>query len=443
MNWKFLLAGVVYVVAFAILMLHCQQAEFQDIIIHFGLAFVPYLYLVFSKEKFSFYGLLSLGILLRLIAVYVFPNLSDDIYRFFWDGNLWADGIHPFDFTPSQLMQQGVLDEKYNSVFNLLNSKDYYTIYPPVCQWMFYMSSMIGGTVKGTAIVMKIFYLIVDVMTVFGLSKILEHVGKDRNWAFVYFLNPLIITELIGNIHAEALMVGGMVWMAYFLIKQKYWKAGIFYGIAIASKILPFLIGPLLLFYLVKKKAWFGFFLSSGLFVLISFGLMLKGSDLSHLMSSINLYFQSFEFNASIYYVSRWLGYFRKGYNMIGVIGPLLAMISVGLILWFSFSVYRKDKFDAQERNKDIKLLCLISLLYVLYLLFSTTIHPWYLAVPIAFAVFNPKLLYPIVLWSLLVMLSYSAYDTNPVQEHPWILAIEYGLLFLSFKFLRINSEEM
>lgn len=427
--------------AIAILMLHCQQAEFQDIIIHFALAFAPYLYLVFSKEKFSFYWLLSLGIILRLVAVYFFPNLSDDIYRFFWDGNLWADGIHPFDFTPTQLMEQGVLDEKYRSMYGLLNSQDYYTIYPPVCQLIFYVCSLLGGTVKGTAIMMKMLYVIVDVFTVIGLSKILKHLGKDRNWAFVYFLNPLIVTELIGNIHAEVLMVGGLVWMAYFLLKEKYWLAGLFYGIAIASKILPFLIGPLLLFYLVKKKAWFVFFLSSGLFVVFSFGLMLMGSDLSHLMSSINLYFQSFEFNASIYYVSRWLGYFRKGYNMIGVIGPLLAMISVGLILWFSFSVYKKQ--ESNERNEEIKLLCLISLLYVIYLLFSTTIHPWYLAVPIAFAVFNPKLLYPIVLWSLLVMLSYSAYDTNPVQEHPWILAIEYGLLFLSFKFLQINAEEI
>jgi len=438
MNWKFLLAGLVYLVAFTILMLHCEQSEFQNIIIHFGLAFVAYLYLVFSKEAFSFYWLLALGIILRLIAVYFFPNLSDDIYRFFWDGNLWVDGIHPFDFTPKQLMEQGGLGDKYESTYHLLNSKEYYTIYPPVGQFIFYISSMIGVTVKGTAIVMKLLYLLVDVLTVFGLSKILEYFKRDKNWSFVYFLNPLIITELVGNIHAEILMVSGLVWMVYFLLKEKYWQAGIFYAMAIASKILPFLIGPLLLFYLIKKKAWFGFFLSAGLLVFISFGLMLMGSDLSHLMSSINLYFQSFEFNASIYYVSRWLGYFKSGYNMIGFIGPLLAIISIGLILWFSSTIFRKEASDGRE----VKLLNLIPLLYVIYLLFSTTIHPWYLAIPIAFAVFNPKLMYPIILWSLLIMLSYTAYDTNPVQEHSWILAIEYGLLFSSFIFLRVNYEE-
>jgi len=379
---------------------------------------------------------------LRLIAVYFFPNLSDDIYRFFWDGQLWADGIHPYDFTPTQLMEQGVLGDHYQATYALLNSKEYYTIYPPVGQFIFYVSSMIGGTVKGTAIVMKLLYLVVDVLTVLGLSKILEHLGRDRNWAFVYFLNPLMIAELIGNIHAEVLMVSGLVWMSYFILKEKYWQAGIFYAMAIASKILPFLIGPLLLLYLIKKKAWFGFFLSAGLCVLVSFGLMLMGSDLSHLMSSINLYFQSFEFNASIYYVSRWLGYFKSGYNMIGTIGPLLAIISIGLIVWFSYSILKTKESEDASRSSELKLLCLIPLLYVIYLLFGTTIHPWYLAVPIAFAVFNPRLLYPIILWSLLIMLSYSAYDTDPVQEHPLILMIEYCLLFASFIFLRKSEVE-
>ena len=443
MNWKILLAGVLYVVSFAILMLHCEQGEFGSIVFHFGLAFIAYVYLVFVNRAFSFYWLLALGVVLRLIAVFIFPNLSDDIYRFFWDGSLWADGIHPFDFTPNELMVKGGLPESYSATYELLNSKDYYTIYPPVCQFIFYISSLIGGTIKGTAIVMKLLYVLVDVLTVFGLTKILEHFKKDRKLAFVYFLNPLIITELIGNIHAEVLMVSGLVWMSYFIIKEKYWQAGLFYGIAIASKILPFLIGPLLLFFLVKKGRWLGFFVSSGLFVLVSFGLMLMGSDLSHLMTSINLYFQSFEFNASIYYLTRSLGFLKVGYNLIAVIGPLLAVISLGLILFYSYSIFSHKEEQAQEVSRTYRLLALIPLLFMVYLLFSTTIHPWYLAVPISFAVFNKKLIYPVVLWSFLVMLSYSAYDTNPVQEHFWILLVEYGLLFLSFVFLRIKSKEI
>jgi len=442
MNWKFLLATVVYVVSFAILMLHCNQEEFQAIIFHYSLAFFAYIYFVFSRQAHSFYALLALGIVLRLIAVYVFPNLSDDIYRFYWDGKLWADGIHPFDFTPRQLMEQGRLGEDYQASYELLNSKDYFTIYPPLGQLIFYFSTLIGGSIKATAVVMKLLYLIIDVLSVFGLAKILEHFNRNKNWAFVYFLNPLIIAELVGNIHAEVLMVGSLVWMVYFLLKNKYWQAGLFYGLAILSKILPFLFGPLLLVYLIRKKNWFYFFLSSGLLVLIGFGLMLMGSDLSHLMKSINLYFQSFEFNAGFYYLSRWVGYLSRGYNMIGVLGPVLAVTSLGLILWSSYLLYASEDSDEKALGLEKKFVSLFCLQFLIYLLFSTTIHPWYLAVPIAFAVFNRQLVYPMIMWSFLIMLSYSAYDSEPTQEHSLILVIEYGLVFLSFVVFKNWIEE-
>jgi len=149
---------------------------------------------------------------------------------------------------------------------------------------------------------------------------------------------------------------------------------------------------------------------------------MLYGSDISHLMDSIDLYFRSFEFNASLYYIGRWWGYSKVGYNMIGSIGPMLAIISLLLILAKSLTIFKKP--DSKS------LLAIIPLLFLIYLIFSTTIHPWYLAVPIAFAVFNEKYCFPIILWSFMVILSYSAYDTNPVQEHTLFLFLEYGVLF-------------
>ena len=260
-----------------------------------------------------------------------------------------------------------------------------------------------------------------DLLAMWGLVKILDYFEKDRKLVLFYFLNPLIIIELVGNIHAEVLMVASLIWMAYFLLKESYWKAGIFYAIAIASKILPFLLGPLLLLYLIKKKAWFGFFAVSGLLVVGSFTLMLLGSNISHLLDSIDLYFRSFEFNASIYYLGRWIGYFNKGYNTIANVGPLLAFTSLALILGSSFQIFKKPQQDV--------LLAAIPLLFLIYLFFSTTIHPWYLAVPIAFAIFNEKIGFMVFVWSFLVLLSYSAYDTDPVQEHTLVLFLEYGIL--------------
>lgn len=422
MNWKVLLAGLVYVLSYGVLMMYCEQNEFPYIFIHYAFCFLAFTFIIYERKRVSLKWLIVLGVLLRMFSIFIFPNLSDDIYRFFWDGKLWLQGIHPFGFTPSQLMESNEIGEELRSIYPSLNSQEYYTIYPPVLQFIFFIATAIGKTVGGTALLMKILYVCFDILAVYGLIKILEALEMDRKLSIVYFLNPLIVVELIGNIHAEVLMVCGLIWMSYFLIKEKYWLAGLFYGFAILAKILPFLIGPLLLLYLIKKKRWLSFFASAGIFVVFGFATMLYGSDISHLMESMDLYFRSFEFNASFYYIGRWFGYLRLDYNRIAVLGPMLAMISLGFILFFSSKIYKNPQLKT--------LLSTIALLFFIYLIFSTTIHPWYLAIPIAFAVFNDKFVFPIILWSFLVMLSYSGYDTNPVQEHPLLLWLEYGLLF-------------
>jgi hypothetical protein len=58
------------------------------------------------------------------------------------------------------------------------------------------------------------------------------------------------------------------------------------------------------------------------------------------------------------------------------------------------------------------------------YYLLSTTVHPWYITTPLLLSVFT-KYKFPIV-WSLLVMLSYSAYGKEGFSENIWLVAIEY-----------------
>ncbi len=421
MNWKLVLLVIIYCVAFAIQMMFCQQDDFSCIIVHISICFLSYSYLILKCGKFSFRSLLLLGLLLRVITIFLFPNLSDDIYRFFWDGKLWLEGIHPFDYTPRVLMDMVVLSAEMQEVFQLLNSKDYYTIYPPVLQFVFWVTVALGKSVVSTAILMKCIYLLADVLVVIGLVKILDHFGKDQKLSMVYFLNPLIITELVGNIHAEVLMIAALVWMCFYLLEEKYWQAGILYAFGILTKLHPFLLGPMLLFYLIKKKKWLHFFVPASILVALGFGLMLYGSKLDNLLDSVDLYFRSFEFNASIYYLGRWLGYLNKGYNMIALVGPLLAFISFVIIIKVSSKLIREPRVELVVSQ--------IPTLYLVYLLFSTTIHPWYLGVLIAFAVFNARWQYLILCWSFLVMLSYSAYDSNPVQEHSIVLFLEYALL--------------
>lgn len=423
------IAALVYLISIYFISSYCQQSEFSIIFPIYSLSFACFVYLIYKSEGLNFKTLVGLGVLIRILLLFVFPNLSDDIYRFYWDGILWWTEVHPFDLLPSELMKLGNLpDQRLEDVFHLLNSPDYYTIYPPFCQLLFSLSAKVGVGVKEAAIFLKSLYFLGDVLALSALVLLLKRFSLSPKLSLLYFLNPMIILELVGNIHAEVWLVCFTVWTAYFLIKGKYLLSGLMYSLAICSKILPLMFGPLILFYLWRKKEGIGFFISSGLSLAAMFGFMLKGSDVGHLLSSINLYFQSFEFNASLYYLMRWIGYGVSGYNQIAIIGPALAvfsLLSIFLVSWKTMSNKIKDPAII-----DLQFLKVISIIFCTYLLCTTTVHPWYLSLPLAFSIFSTRLQIPILLWTFLIYLSYSAYDTNPVQEHGLLLFIEYGLVF-------------
>lgn len=138
-------------------------------------------------------------------------------------------------------------------------------------------------------------------------------------------------------------------------------------------------------------------------------------------MSSVGLWFGKFEFNASIYYIIRWIGFQVKGYNIIETVGKILPIITILIILGLTF-------FRKYQNTRQL----LTNMLYAVtaYLFLSTTVHPWYLAIPLVLSVFS-QLKY-VVVWTGVVMLSYYAYSNPEFQENMWLLAVEY-IIVLSF----------
>ncbi|NJO86974.1 MAG: hypothetical protein HC821_02755 [Lewinella sp.] len=102
-------------------------------------------------------------------------------------------------------------------------------------------------------------------------------------------------------------------------------------GMAIAAKLLPLLLLPLLV-----SRLWWrpGVSFAFGLVgvLALSFWPLLWGPSLQHFLESFRLYFSQFEFNGSLYYLLRDYGYRSTGFNQIAVYGPLLARLSVLLI---------------------------------------------------------------------------------------------------------------
>ncbi len=423
MHWKDVLAVLCLVVGVLSCVTIPEQADFLYIIACISIAFLGFGLLLLSDNiSISLRQGIVLGLGIRCIMLFVFPNLSEDIYRFIWDGALWHHGVHPFAMTPNDFMAQHAGQTPFAELISLMNSPDYYSIYPPVCQAVFFIISWFEGLDHyWMSVILKSLMLISELVSLYFLIRILRFFKQSEYYALAYFLNPLILIELIGNVHFEVFMICFMVLMIYMLCLEAYFRAGLFFALAISVKLLPLMFVPLLFFYLLRKQDGFWkFALSSVLLLAVLFIPMFQDHYLN-IWQSIDLYFQRFEFNASIYYLGRAIGYWFKGYNIIGFLGPMLSIIAMLSIIYLAIRSYVK-------RVNLSALVSLFNVSFLLYLGFATTVHPWYLAIPILLNVFTRFRF--IWLWSMLVFLSYSAYMTEPVEEISWLISFEYLLVF-------------
>ncbi len=415
-----LLAGSIFLVMIAFLGYYPQQQDFALLMPSFLIAFGGYYFFctkLATQQSLPFW--LGVAVLARAILLFSLPNLSDDLYRFIWDGRLLNQGINPFEQLPGYYLLVGnEVAGISKALFDQLNSPEYFTIYPPVCQAIFAFSTwLFPNSVLGTVVTMKAFFLFFEVGTLFLGCRLLDHFNLDRKQILWYALNPLIILELTGNLHFEALMVFFLTAAIYFYVKSNLKLSGIAMGFAIATKLLPLMFLPFFIRRLGRKKAII-YFVVIGITVVALFAPLFNSVFFSNIGSSIGLYFQRFEFNGSIYYFLRWLGLVISGHNLIQVLGPLL-----GLFVFFKI-VSRAHK---ETDLSTLELIRQMLFALTLFLFCTTTVMPWYLSGLILFSIFTGHR-YPMV-WSLMILGTYINYSYPVFEENLWVVALEYAVV--------------
>jgi hypothetical protein len=397
------------------------QSDFQPMIYYYATFFGIYLAILhYVKTERTIWYFVGLGIILRFILVFAFPNLSDDVYRFIWDGRLITQGINPFNHLPGYFLEAGNAVEGLDqALYDQLNSPNYYTIYPPVSQAIYAIATWLApDSYYGASTIMKSFLFAMECGSIYLIARLIRHFGLPLQRVLIYALNPLIILEITGNLHFEGAMIFFLLLSLTLLVHKHFVPSAITFALSIAAKLLPLMFLP----YLIKRLGWkraFGYFTILGLTLLICFSPLLNITFIENFRNSLDLYFRKFEFNASIYYAARWIGTQIRGYNMIQTIGPLLALCILSTI---SISAYKEKKLSLEN------LFEMMLFAICIYLFLATTIHPWYVAMPLALCTFT-SWRFPI-LWSALIMLTYINYSYEPYRENLWIVSVEYILVF-------------
>ncbi len=386
------------------------RQSFGQLISLYSALFVIYFFL--AKTFKNAREVIFMGVFFRLLLLFAMPALSDDFYRFVWDGRLLANGINPYTILPANFINSIDYQNsiEYNLIFSKLNSPNYYTVYPPLNQLIFAASATLSkGSLFGNVIALRIFILLAEISLLFMLIK-----NKYSDKFNLYSFNPLIIIELNGNLHFEGVVMCFLVLALSMGVKDR--KSLVFssflFACAVCVKMLPLIFIPLIIKQLGWKK---GIFYTSmvGVFTVLFFLPFLDQMLIEKLFSSINLYFQKFEFNASIYYLIRAVGFKIFGYNIIGMAGKIMAFLTFSGVLFISW----------KSKNLFVGSLAILTL----YFAMATTVHPWYVTNLLVIAVFT-SFRYPIV-WSYTIFLSYATYQTNLYQENLWLVTLEYLLV--------------
>jgi len=414
------------------------RTDYTKLIILYSALFILFYKLVqHFKSNTQFLTYLAFGF--RAIFILAIPNLSQDFYRFIWDGRMILEGINPYLFTVESFISQGEFPvaeaQALRTGMGELNAS-HFTNYPPINQLCFTIAALFAGkSILGSVFVMRLLIIAADFGTLHFGKTLLDKLNIPVYNIFWYILNPFIIIELTGNLHFEGVMIFFLVWGLYLLYIGKWQFAAVVLALSISVKLIPLIFLPLFFQWFVKRNdkdketltvlnltRLIGFYAIIIITTLLLFAPFYSSEFIHNYSKTVALWFQNFEFNGSMYYIAREIGYLFRGYNEIAIIGtvtPILVILFVLIITFF-------------RRNRTpITLITAMLLVLSFYYFTTTTVHPWYLATLLILSVFT-KYKFPLV-WSFVIILSYLAYvnlNKADKSENLWLITLEYAIVY-------------
>jgi alpha-1,6-mannosyltransferase len=164
--------------------------------------------------------------------------LSDDIYRYIWDGRVLAAGINPYRYIPTD---PHLLPLRDTAIFPQINRNNYApTIYPPVAQAIFFGVTRIGESIA----VMKAAMVAFDAVTILLLYQFLADTGQPTSRLLIYAWHPLPVWEFAGSGHIDAALVALVVLALWSARRRRDRLAGLALAAATLVKFYPAVLLP-------------------------------------------------------------------------------------------------------------------------------------------------------------------------------------------------------
>ncbi len=399
----------------------------------YGLAFGAYLGALVWVERqnnISLKAIFITAILFRLLLLLTEPTLSDDIYRYIWDGYVANNGVSPY----AHAIDAPELDYLANPQRAQANHTWMASPYLPAAQILF---ASLTWFFPLQPFYFQAAMVIFDLLTGLLILRllILAHLPAYRT--IIYLWNPLVIVEVAHSAHVDAWMIFLMMLALWLTFTPRYpkispWLAPLILAGATLTKGLPLL----LLVVLIWQWQWW----QTGLWSLALFGPLLSAGlragwglsgplEGSGLFGALRIYAEQWNFNSGLFH---WL---EVGLQNLGL---SKATIWAKRIIWgLMLTLLGGMAFKARGQKEPRLLLRLMSMPFMAYILLTPTLHPWYLLILLAFVPFLAPApsesswrwlaVLPWLYLSGAIALSYVTY-LNPLdlREYEWVRYIEW-----------------
>lgn len=192
----------------------------------------------FSRREWV--GLFGLAILFQGLLVFTPPTLSDDMYRYVWEGRVQAQGISPYLYPPNA-PELAYLRDK--DIWAHVNRKEAVTIYPPVAEMAFALLwRMWPDNVRWFQAVTGLSGLLAGGLLL-GLLRALQRAPAR---VLIYLWSPLLAFETAHAAHVDGLLLPFLVGAWWARVKERDTLVGVLLGLATALKLYPALLLPAL-----------------------------------------------------------------------------------------------------------------------------------------------------------------------------------------------------
>ncbi len=343
----------------------------------------------------------------RLIAWHPDPYLSNDLYRYIWDGRVQAAGINPYRHVPHDPELVSLRDEK---IYGSMNRKEYApTIYPPGAELAFLAITRISESVGMMRLAMVFF----EGITIYLLVRVLRARGEPDQRLLIYAWHPLTIWEFAGNGHVDALMLACLAAAILARLRGRDGWTGAALGAAVLVKLYPVILFPA--FY--RRWNWR---MPVALASVVAGGYAIYSSVGSRVLGFLPDYAREEGLeNGSRYFL---LGVFQR---FTGIYPPavafkyfaILVLGAIGLaVLW-------------RRRGRDPDGVASAAILAIAFMMLLSPAYPWYYS---WLVLFLPLLRWTLLYWltgaSFCLYIAWSRYALDEYEMNRLLLPVGLAL---------------